>query len=717
MANLFSLPVELLLQIMDYVDAPFDVNALAQTCRRFNYIFNFKLYKPLVKNPSQYNIIQDAASKGNLQCVRRLLQEGIPVNSTKTPENHQILWIEHAAQVPICKAAEQGHVEMVRLLVEHGALSEIPAGQPPEPLFKKIVLMKSTEIAIEGGHVELFKFLLEQGALQYQTLGDLFTIAVESGQTNIVEYLHRSHPAFNFGGEDCRHFLFTATVKGDIHMITMLLAKGCSPYQPNRTQKSAFRVAAGTGNPIFSLFLADAVLPPYEEPMLCLEEAIKENAFSVVEYFVEHKGHFRIQDRSLIRMLGDIKPQSDEIARFMLESLASSHLDDIINHGGKRRRRHLFNAACIAGDSTLLGRLFQADEGEQRGTGVATKRFIFGKMTKACACRNNDTVRALLGFKRVRDDHARHFAMVTADSLITHAVRARAFTITNIILDREIYDFSDISGKRASATAVDILKSAIALNWYNLASAIMQDMHPASVYVQEGPFLQRAVIAGRRMLKLVIESGIVLNTDDRNHWTAFQMAVEHGNFEVVTEFLDAGFDLAEAWADMISFSPLVLTTLCLVEPTDAELEEAMDFYLHHGASTETRFRRGQTALLQLVDEAETTSDRDIVRTTTMAIKYLLRCGADPFVANSEGDNLIVKAARSPQPEFARAVINYFIEMDYDFGGFCESLKRAASLASIKTSRWLWRVYWDHVYRWDGNGKIICEEDTQNDELN
>ena len=119
----------------------------------------------------------DAAVRGDLGLVRRLLDTGVPVDARDAD-----------GDTALKGAAVAGELEVVRFLIERGADPNNRAG-----------ILDSTPLicAAEMGHAGIVEFLLTQGA--DPTLNDkkgqtALMIADRNGHTQIVELLRRAEP-------------------------------------------------------------------------------------------------------------------------------------------------------------------------------------------------------------------------------------------------------------------------------------------------------------------------------------------------------------------------------------------------------------------------------------------------------------------------------------------------------------------------------------------
>lgn len=119
--------------------------------------------------------LQVASSHGQIEIVRFLIECGMDVNKS----------VGISAGAPIKNAAFNGHLDIVKLLYEHGAMLDVSEATK-NPLFA----------AIYNGHFEVVRFLVEKGIdlNVYYAIGDLdkvdvYEYARQYGQTEIANYL------------------------------------------------------------------------------------------------------------------------------------------------------------------------------------------------------------------------------------------------------------------------------------------------------------------------------------------------------------------------------------------------------------------------------------------------------------------------------------------------------------------------------------------------
>lgn len=119
--------------------------------------------------------LQVASAHGQIEMVRFLIERGMDVNKS----------VGISDGGPIKNAAFNGHIDIVKLLYEHGATLDVSEATK-NPLFA----------AIYNGHFEVVRFLVEKGInlKVYYAIGNLnkvnaYEYAKQYGQTEIANYV------------------------------------------------------------------------------------------------------------------------------------------------------------------------------------------------------------------------------------------------------------------------------------------------------------------------------------------------------------------------------------------------------------------------------------------------------------------------------------------------------------------------------------------------
>jgi ankyrin repeat protein len=139
-----------------------------------------EVYQHLVARGADVDIGM-AAVKGNLARVRALLDED-PSRANRVDDYNSYY---AGCGAPLKNAAAGGHLEIVKLLIEHGADPNLPEeGIAPHG--------HALYSAVNRGHYEIARFLLEHGAYPnppVESSADAVWIAIRRGDIRMIEWL------------------------------------------------------------------------------------------------------------------------------------------------------------------------------------------------------------------------------------------------------------------------------------------------------------------------------------------------------------------------------------------------------------------------------------------------------------------------------------------------------------------------------------------------
>ncbi|HEX7028187.1 MAG TPA: ankyrin repeat domain-containing protein [Gammaproteobacteria bacterium] len=128
--------------------------------------------------------MKEAARKGDMTEVKALLDKGINPNGYSFKETPtEEIYFSQLTNRPIHEASEQGHFQLVRLLLEYGA----------DPNWCCCSCVTALHIAIKGGHVEIARLLLENGAdptILYDQEIDSFGLAERKGNKEMIKIVN-----------------------------------------------------------------------------------------------------------------------------------------------------------------------------------------------------------------------------------------------------------------------------------------------------------------------------------------------------------------------------------------------------------------------------------------------------------------------------------------------------------------------------------------------
>jgi ankyrin repeat protein len=169
--------------------------------------------------------LQDAARKGDAAAVRKLLDEGVDVN-TKFRYNATALFY----------ACDHGHVDVVKVLLERGADMNVK-----DTFYGFTPLMLSTSPAQKKRpeHTEIAKLLIAKGAPGKETA---LAGAVQSGDTALAKFiLDTGVPAASLSDA-----LETAKAQNKAEIVTLLEQAGAKPHEEMKMEPAQLERYAGT---------------------------------------------------------------------------------------------------------------------------------------------------------------------------------------------------------------------------------------------------------------------------------------------------------------------------------------------------------------------------------------------------------------------------------------------------------------------------------------
>ena len=176
-------------------------------------------------------LVHLAAENGHLEVVRLLIEKGADATAEDDDKS-----------TPLHYAAENGHLEVVRLLIEKGA--DATAAN----------VYKSTPLhfgGAENGHLEVVRLLIEKGADATAEEGDKTTplhYAAESGHLEVVRLLIEKGAdatAENYGKKTPLHY---AAENGHLEVVRLLIEKGADATAEDDDKSTPLHYAAENGH-------------------------------------------------------------------------------------------------------------------------------------------------------------------------------------------------------------------------------------------------------------------------------------------------------------------------------------------------------------------------------------------------------------------------------------------------------------------------------------
>jgi hypothetical protein len=176
--------------------------------------------------PTKAEQLQDAARKGDAAAVKKLLDEGVDVN-TKFRYNATALFY----------ACDHGHLEVVKVLLDHGAdmgVKDTFYGFTPLALATGPAQKKKPE------HAEIAKLLIQKGAPGKDAA---LAGAVQSGDASLAKIILDSGGLPAGALSDA---LETAKAASKADMVNLLEAAGAKPYEDFKIDQALLAKFPGT---------------------------------------------------------------------------------------------------------------------------------------------------------------------------------------------------------------------------------------------------------------------------------------------------------------------------------------------------------------------------------------------------------------------------------------------------------------------------------------
>lgn len=230
-------------------------------------------------NDEGYTPLMEAAREGHEEMVALLLSQGANINAQT----------EETQETALTLACCGGFTDVADYLIKNGADIELGASTP---------LME----AAQEGHMDLVKFLLENRAnvhAQTQTGDTALTYASENGHTDVAEVLLSYHAELEHESEGGRTPLMKACRAGHICTVKYLIGKGADVNrQTTNNDHTPLSLACAGGHQAVVELLLKSDADPFhklKDNSTMLIEAAKGGHIGVVQLLLDYPHSMAIQ--------------------------------------------------------------------------------------------------------------------------------------------------------------------------------------------------------------------------------------------------------------------------------------------------------------------------------------------------------------------------------------------------------------------------------------
>ena len=729
MAGFEDLPIELVCEITRYLDVLSDINSLLQTSSSFRSPCDFILYERikdqsrnrphemLADHPTllEHGPLEWAAEHDNLDCVRRLLDAGVPA------------WPCYGILPPIFAAARNGNLQMVKLLFDHDPKM---AGGFFSWSNKERSSWRGTPLsfAITHGHDSVVEFLIENGvSLHLRGLIDHWGPLLQPLDQAIAVYPNPF--AAKLIIEEKRR-------RGDLLPVDKLIP-----------------MAAGASFDMFTLVL-DAVSPPSLEARgfwaTVLDKAFTSGDVRTVKFLFEYgvspdmssTEHWDPESRSIhgpvykvsahgsvsvpaniFTIIAQLPKSHRELLDFLVQQIS---IEDVVHGSSLHALFCMMSAAATSGDEELLRRLLKADW-SQKEPRISEEQWN-SSLELFCLC------------PAVRFDHIgiinillKHGVTVFWESLVKSsaamfvAARFGRHTAFKSLLEvARVGDPRDTSSFHNNQSELGRHALFKTLNKNNVSTGLWDE--PQELLEQREKIVELILgrglyatphdrwFSGSQIIGFCLDirhKGIPkhleqygwldLGLDEHafeniNHWTC---ALAKPNPMMIGLFLEKGYDAngnhpitdgAPPLHDQVTLPLCLLANLGDSAYSMADYTAGMNLLLEYGADIERKSpRSGLTPLFDLVSRTPPGNKKNIAA----RVQVFLENGADPFSSCNGDVSLLEIAVDHKDIETVGVLLKFFDKESVPFEKVKGSFERAMQLSqSLKVkcvlSRWYWR---------------------------
>ena len=602
-----------------------------------------------------------AVEQGNVEVVQALLNHGADVNKS---DKH--------GKTALFAAAGQGNAEVVQALLSHGA-----------DVNKSFVLGKTAlHAAVEQGNVEVVQALLSHGADVNKSDADGFTAlhtAARQGNVEVVQALLSHGADVNKSDADGFTALHTAARQGNVEVVQALLSHGADVNKANKDRKTALFAAAEQGNvEVVQALLSHGadVNKSFVLGKTALHAAVEQGNVEVVQALLSHGAAV---NKSYVLNKTALHTAARQGNVEVVQALLTHGAD--VNQSAEWGRTALFTAAeqrSVEVVQALLSHGAAVNKSDKHG-----KTALFA----AAGQGNVEVVQALLSHGadvNKSDKHGKTALFAAAgqgnvevvQALLSHGADVNKSVKQCKTALHAAVEQGNVEVVQALLThGADVNQSAEWGRTALFAAAEQRSVEVVQALLSHGAAVNKSYTLGKTALfaaagqgnvevvQALLSHGADVNKSDKHGQTALFAAAGQGNVEVVQALLSHG-------ADVNKSDKQCKTALhAAVEQGNVEVVQAL---LSHGAAVNKSYVLGKTALFLAA-----------VQGNVEVVQALLSHGADVNKSDKHAWTALHTAARQGNVEVVQALLSHGADVNKSDAHGWTALYLAARQGSVE----------------------------------
>ncbi|MGL4652687.1 ankyrin repeat domain-containing protein [Cetobacterium sp.] len=560
--------------------------------------------KPKIYNTKNSDSFFDSLVKNNYHKTRKFLQNGF---------NPNYVFVKFKFTIPLIFASQNGHIEIVKLLLEYGADTNIQTDTGATAL----------GFASQNGHIEIVKLLLEYGAdtnIQTDTGATALGFALQNGHIEIVKLLLEYGAQTNIQANGGVTALICASTMRQIETVKLLLEHGANVNIQTNGGVTALGSASQNGHiEIVKLLLEHGanVNIQANDGVTALGSASQNGHIKIVKLLLEHGAN---ANDGVTALIWASKEGHIEIVKLLLEHGANVNIQ--VNDGVTA-----LMLASEVGHIEIVKLLLEhgANVNIQANDGVTT-------LMLASEAGHIEIVKFLL-------EHGANVNIQANDGVtaLGSASKEGHIEIVKLLLEHGI-DANIQTDTGATALMLALIKGHI-----ETVKLLLE--HGANVNIQENYGVTTLMLASEaghiEIVKFLLEHGANVNIQANDGVTALGLASKEGHIEIVKLLLEHGID-----ANIQAENGTTALMFALIKGHI----ETVKFLLENGADVNIQGKNGATALMLALG----THHMEIV-------KLLLENGADVNIQGKNGEIALMFALIEGHIEIVKLLLERGID--------------------------------------------------------